>query len=222
MIFQLPLNVSLQDDATFENFYNGKNQAVLAYLKVEQWESICLLGSPGSGLTHILQAICHQTNHCLYLPLKQLEQFEPEILEGVEQLDLLAIDDVDLLAGKVNWENALFHAFNRIQLANKRLIISSHYPLECLAFNLPDLKSRLQSLLLLTIEPLDDEGKMQALQLRAMRRGLIMSAEVAQFILRHAPRDSIHLFALLEKLDRMSLSQQRRLTIPLIKDALCS
>ena len=59
-----------------------------------------------------------------------------------------------------------------------------------------------------------------ALQLRAKGRGMEMSDEVAKFILSRAPRDTNDLFHLLDHLDDASLQQQRKLTIPFVKDVL--
>ena len=56
-----------------------------------------------------------------------------------------------------------------------------------------------------------------ALRMRAKARGMEMSAEVAQFILNRAPRDMNDLFDLLERLDVVSLQEQRKLTIPFVK-----
>ncbi|MBE0490133.1 MAG: DnaA regulatory inactivator Hda, partial [Halomonas sp.] len=59
-----------------------------------------------------------------------------------------------------------------------------------------------------------------ALQLRARARGMALPDEVARFILHRGPRRLGELFELLGTLDSASLSAQRRLTIPFVKQAL--
>ncbi len=57
-----------------------------------------------------------------------------------------------------------------------------------------------------------------ALEQRAQAKGLRLSKEVLQWIFTYCPRDIRTLFALLEALDAYSLSQQRPITIPLLKN----
>lgn len=217
---QLLLNILLRDDATFENFYAGKNQAVLDYLKSPQENLIYLYAKPNSGLTHILQALCKINPGCFYIPLEKISEFQPEILEDLDGLDLIIIDDLEKITGNSPWENKLFNLYNQIVDHKKRLILASHYLPQNLDLKLLDLKSRLQAMLLLTLEELKDPEKISALQLRAKNRGIILKADVAQFLLNHAPRDMTGLMGLISQLDQISLQEKRRLTIPLAKEIL--
>lgn len=220
MITQLTLGIALRDDANFNNFYPGKNTQLVHYLRETKDAFIYLWGEPSCGLTHLLQAICWQTEHCLYLPLRLKHEFNPAILEGVENLDLLAIDDIEQIVGDAAWEEALFHAYNRLQQAKKRLVMSSHQPAKSLAFKLADWQSRFMSATALEIQALDDEEKIMALQLHAKQRGLNLPSEVAQFLLRRYERSLSTMIALLDRLDHASLVEQRKLTIPFVKDVL--
>ena len=85
---------------------------------------------------------------------------------------------------------------------------------------LPDLLSRLQSGLLYQLVELDDEDKLLALQLRAKKRGLDMPDSVGEFILLRAERNLSALMRILDELDHRSLQQQRKLTVPLVKETL--
>jgi DnaA family protein len=214
---QLILPVQLRDDATFANFYSAQNQASLQYLQGSQDNYIYLSGKSYCGLTHLLQALCHQKKRSLYVPLRNYTEFSPDILLDIAELDLIALDDIEAISGEKKWEEAIFHLFNQIQ---KQLIISSHIIPLNLNIKLPDLKSRLQSMLLLTIESLSDEEKLKALQWRAEKRGFLLSTEVGNFLLNHTSRDMAHLFNILEKLDAISLEEKRKLTIPLVKKVL--
>jgi len=49
---------------------------------------------------------------------------------------------------------------------------------------------------------------------------LELTDEVAQYILHRAPRDMKELFLTLKRLDHVSLAEQRRLTIPFVKQVL--
>lgn len=220
MIQQLSLNITLRDDATFANFCPGQNQVLLNLLQNTNEKFIYLYGNAACGLTHLLQAACHQANTCLYLPLKSFADFSPAILIDIATVDLLAIDDIEAIAGQSDWEEAIFHAYNALQIANKRFIIASHHPVNQLNLRLADLKSRLQAMLVLPVLQLNDAEKISALQQRAQLRGLTLNDEVATYILHHYSRDMATLIALLSELDKASLQAQRRLTIPFVKQVL--
>lgn len=93
-------------------------------------------------------------------------------------------------------------------------------PAQQLPILLPDLLSRLQSGLLYQLVELDDEDKLLALQLRAKKRGLDMPDSVGEFILLRAERNLSTLMQILDELDHRSLQQQRKLTVPLVKETL--
>ncbi len=64
-----------------------------------------------------------------------------------------------------------------------------------------------------------DEDRQRILMARAEQRGLVMSEDVAGFIMRRAPPRKLGdlLGGLLDTLDENSLQAQRRLTIPFVK-----
>ncbi len=217
---QLLLQGLLRDEATFENFYAGLNQAVLDYLKNPVEHFIYLYSKPHSGLTHILQALCKSQKSCLYIPCDQLAEFTPEILDNLYELDLIIIDDIEKIAEQPIWENKVFDLYNQLLQHQKKFIIGSHQLPQTLGFLLQDLKSRVQAMLLLTLEELSDEEKIAALQKRAHHRGLQLSDEVAQFLIHRAPRDMAKLMDLVLRLDKVSLEEKRRVTIPLVKSLL--
>lgn len=229
---QLSLGVSLNDDATFDNFYapeKSPNAATLTLVRElargGDEPFIYLWGASGVGLTHLLQAAGHEAHQqgltAQYLPLHELAGFAPEeLLEGMEQLDLLCFDGLEAIAGRPGWEETLFHLFNRLRESQGRLLVASEQGPRELPLELPDLRSRLQWGVTAQVRPLSDEDKQQALCHRARARGLELSQEVAHYILQRAPRDMNELFCYLQRLDHASLAEQRRLTIPFVKKVL--
>lgn len=228
MYKQLPLNIYLNDIATFSNFYIGGNQAIIAYLeeslRFNNQPIIYLWGGEGSGRSHLLQACCHRANElsltASYLPLAEYNLLQPSILDNLDQCDLVCIDDIESIAGHSVWEEACFNLYNHIQAANKRLIVAASQLPQAINLKLPDLVSRLAWGLVLKLQPLTDEEKIMALQLRAKNRGLDLTDEVSRFLLQRSPRNMQVLFSALEQLDQASLAAQRRLTIPFVKQIL--
>lgn len=228
---QLPLGVRLRDDATFANYYPGANAGALGYVERlcepdAGWTEslIYLWGGEGVGRSHLLQAACirfeQRRELAIYLPLAEVADYGPALLDNLEQSELVCLDDLEAIAGRADWEEALFHLFNRLRDAGRRLLLSAAMPPRELPVKLPDLKSRLTLALVFQLQGLSDEDKLRALQLRASRRGLHLTDEVGRFILTRGSRSMAALFELLDKLDQASLQAQRKLTIPFLKETL--
>jgi DnaA family protein len=229
---QLSLGVSLNDDATFDNFYApdlARNALVVDGLRQQVEDTgesfVYLWGAPGSGLTHLLQASCHyaQTRgqSIQYLPLRDMVGYAPaEIFSGLESLDLVCLDCLASIAGRPDWELAIFNLYNLLRESGRKLLVAAEHSPRELAINLEDLRSRLQWGVTYQVHNLSDDDKQQALQLRARARGLELNDEVAQFIIQRLPRDTNELFWQLQRLDHASLAEQRKLTIPFVKKVL--
>lgn len=181
-------------------------------------------GSSGSGKSHLLQAVCQhmaQQGHTIaYLPLKLLKNWGPAILEGMADHALVAVDDIEQVAGLGAWEEELFHLYNRLQAQHHTLIISGSAPPILTAVHLADLRSRLTHALIVQLHELSDEAKLHTLQDYAKNRGLDLPKQVGRFILRRCDRNMHDLQVLLQRLDHASMVAQRKLTIPFVKDVL--
>lgn len=228
---QLPLGIRLRDDATFANFYPGANAAALGYVERvcspdAGWSDglIYLWGNTGVGRSHLLQAACLRVEQrgelAVYLPLADVAEYGPALLDNLEQSELVCLDDVDAIAGDPVWEESLFHLFNRLRDSGRRLLLAADASPREIAVQLADLKSRLSLSLVFQLQELSDEDKLRALQLRASRRGLNLPDDVGRFILTRGARDMSALFELLDRLDQASLQAQRKLTIPFLKETL--
>jgi len=225
---QLPLGLTLKDSATFANFIAGPhNEVVLALQACAQGQGeafIYLAGSAGTGKTHLLQAACHAAAQrggtVAYLPLQRAAELNAGMLEGMEDMTLVCLDDVQSVAGQADWEQALFVLFNRLRDKGGRLIVSADCKPSNVGLSLADLGSRFGWGVTYVLHELDDIGKLQALSLRAQARGFELPDEVGRYLLLRMPRDMHALFAVLDKLDYASLAEQRRLTVPFIKSIL--
>ena len=228
---QLSLDVQLRDDATFANFYSGRNGTLVNLLdmdrsapSIELEQFIFLYGPKGVGCSHLLQAACHQVGHrrgrSIYLSMKELAHYSPGLLEGIEQLQLVCLDDIGEVASIDEWEEALFGLFNRLRDSKTRFLVAADNSPKALGIQLQDLVSRLSWGMVFQVYPLDDQDKISMLKLRAHHRGFDLSDEVARFIIRRCSRDMGDLFILLQKLDNASLCAKRRLTIPFVKEVM--
>ncbi|WP_188149839.1 DnaA regulatory inactivator Hda [Teredinibacter waterburyi] len=228
---QLSLNVSLRDDATFANFYaqgEANAQALFALRSVldgQSYDNVLIWGARGAGLSHLLQGVCHQADErglaVQYFPLADVRGYTAaDLCEGLEAMDIVCLDGLEHICGNSDWEQAIFHLYNRMRDAGKPLLLSSHTSPPSLPILLPDLKSRVLGCVVYHVESLGDDGKKMAMIARAAARGMEMPADVATYILSRASRDTAELFTLLNRLDDASLQEQRKLTIPFVKSVL--
>lgn len=218
--------MQLRDDATLDNFLAlPKAQPLVNALLMQSQaggeQFIYLYGPAGSGKSHLLQASCHLATDALYLPLEQLRQYPAsEVLQGVERLGRVCLDDLDAVLGDADWERALFNLFNDARQQGCRLVVAGDAAPRALEVGLPDLRSRLSWGIVYQLVEGDDAEKAAILQFRAARRGLSLPPGVASYIVTRAPRALTQLLQLLDQLDQASLTQQRALSIPFVKQAL--
>ncbi|MES9898870.1 MAG: DnaA regulatory inactivator Hda [Sedimenticola sp.] len=228
MAKQLALGITLRKHADLETFVAGGNHQAVSDLttcargKGEPF--VYLWGGEGVGKSHLLQAACQladeEQRSAAYIPLQQASEFHPDILSGLDSLQLICLDDIQQVAGSADWEQAIFHLFNRLRDRDASLLVSATQSPSALPLRLPDLASRMNWGLCYQLQPLSDEEKQLALTSGAARRGLEMSNDTAAYILRHTPRDMESLQNLLDRLDHASLEAQRRLTTPFVRSFL--
>ena len=222
---QLALELSLDDEATFANFMARPGLAqLLAGLQDEGVRNEALHffhGAAGVGKSHLLQALCHEREGSVYLPLGLVEELPPgDLLQDLEQAGLLAIDDLDRVAGRRDWEEALFHLFNRARAGGCHLLVAASRPAPDLPLSLADLSSRLASGLSWAMPACDDEELRDVLAFRAQRRGLVLGEPVLRYLCERSQRDLPQLLASLERLDQASLERQRAITVPLVREVM--
>lgn len=224
---QLALPLRLQDHAVFESFWPAGNDALVAFLSelVERGDGpgCWIWGSAASGKTHLLQAVCERSQDAaVYVPLAELRDSGPGILEGLSSRQFICLDDVHLVARDADWELGLFELCNQVtDLHGSLLATATAAPREC-RFELADLASRFSMLPTFRLVALDDADRIKALQLRARFRGLDLPDDTANFLINRSKRDMASLYALLDQLDAAALEAQRRLTIPFVKETLRS
>ncbi|HHC71898.1 MAG TPA: DnaA regulatory inactivator Hda [Thiotrichales bacterium] len=226
---QLPLDIARTPRPSLEDFVPGENGALLATLR--EWargtESrlLYLWGVPGSGKSHLLQGACTEAGRggrAALVALPLLLGHGPGVLEGLAGSGFLVVDGLQAIAGRSDWEGALFRLFNATRDRGGSMLFAARGRPAELGLGLPDLVSRLQWAEPWQVRPLDDAGRLQVLRQQATARGLELSEEVGRFLLHRHSRDLRHLSLLLERLDLASLAERRRLTVPFVRSVLAA
>jgi len=227
MLRQYPLRLSRERQRTFTNFIVGRNakalRAIEALCESNAADSLYLWGE-SCGKTHLLlaalDAVESHGGEAVYLPMREIVSLAPASLEGFNAGDLVCVDDIDQVAGDPAWEEALFHLYNRTRDHNGRLLLSGHGSLSKLGIQLPDLQSRLSWGAGYRLHPLDDGGRKELLLQLSRERGMAMSGDAVDYLLRRYSRDIKALVTLMDDLDKRSLSAKQKVTIPFLRQSL--
>ncbi|MGH8289099.1 MAG: DnaA regulatory inactivator Hda [Steroidobacteraceae bacterium] len=224
---QLPLGVRLPDRAVFASFLTARNREALEHAqrvaRSEATGATWFCGPASAGKTHLLQAICSQAGQSRragYFPLAELARLGVGVLEGLRQLQCVCLDDLEAVAGRLEWEKTIFGLMRELEDCGGSLVLAARPPPALLGWALPDLGSRCAAAAVLQLRALDEIEQQQALQLRARLRGFELPEETSRWLQRRFPRDMRRLYDLLDTLDDAALAAQRRLTVPFIREVL--
>ena len=65
-------------------------------------------GESSVGKTHLLHsALKIVKERSIYIPLKEVKGLEPSSFDGLAEVGVLALDDVDSISGKIDFEESL-------------------------------------------------------------------------------------------------------------------
>lgn len=220
---QLTLSIGTVPSSSFESYTPGEGNAeayatLMAFCDGEVNEKQMLFwGECASGKTHLLSAACQKFAAQGY----QVAYMTGELasrdgaLSAMESIDLLCVDDLHLLESSA--QETLFHCINRCQDSGTRMLFSSKVSIDELHFSLADLVTRLSWGTVFQLHTLSDDELPSALALQLKLRGLDVSSDVIEYIVRRYPRNMQDLTQLVERLDHASMTEQRRITIPLVR-----
>ena len=234
---QLLLEIIPASDPTFDNMVVGSNAAIIdAARGLTPGHALYLWGPPGSGRSHFLRALACSVPSIYFntasaaldmMDLATAQEITTHSMLGATpivgtQTRLIAIDDI----GDMNeaQQASVFALYNRWResastLSAFALVVSGDRAPMMMPLR-EDLRTRLGWDLVFRIEPLSDHDKSAALQAYAHTQGMPLSAEVLDWMLTHYARDIRQLFALVDALDRYSLSKHRTVTVPLLRTML--
>lgn len=227
LVPQLPLALRSPPDQRLSRYVAppaGLPEALRALAADAAAAGIYVHGAHATGKTHLLLATCAEAEargqRVAYLALRGLRGRVRDAADGLDAADLLALDDMDAIAGSREDEIALFDLHNRLHDAGRGVLYAADAAPDALPLVLPDLRSRLAQCARWTLPVLDDAGRAELLRQRAAARGLDLDDAALEWLLRRCSRDLGSLTAIFERLDRASLAAQRRLTVPFLRQVL--
>ncbi len=223
---QLQLDVSREDPCVFENFYNGANADVVTALRSlisrDGAPPLWLWGAPATGKTHLLLAAVRAASDegltAAYLPAHA--GFKPDALDALRNIELLCIDDADRIAGAPHVEEALGGLCRELERRGSRLVLSAASTPAGAGFERDDMRTRLASGQIWKLQPLTDEERLEAVQLRVRSRGIRLPEATARFLMRRVRRNPSDVFILVDQLAALAASRSKQLTVPFVRLAL--
>jgi len=196
--------LSFNPKNTFDTFVVGNNNnfACAAALAVSQapgksYNPLFLYGGVGLGKTHLLHAIGQYVvgnKKGARVAFVSSEKFTNEYIDGIQnnqlarfrkkyrQTDVLLIDDIQFLAGKERIQEEFFHTFNALHEGHKQIVLTCDRP----AGEIQNLEHRLVSRfewgLVTDLQPPDVEMRLAILQKKAQIMGVVLPAEIMEFL----------------------------------------
>jgi chromosomal replication initiator protein len=194
----------LNNKYTFDTFVIGTSNrfahaaaVAVAEQPSKAYNPLFIYGGSGLGKTHLLHAIGHYTKtlfkgtHVRYI---SSEEFTNEFINSIRDdkaasfqrryrdIDVLLVDDIQFLSGKVQTQEEFFHTFNTLHNANKQIVITSDLPPK----QLPDFEDRMRSRfewgLITDVQPPDLETRIAILRKKSIQERLVAPPEVLEYI----------------------------------------
>lgn len=232
--FVLPLQ--LQEQSLFDNFIAGGNRMLLDQLQHFSRQPIetliYLWGGAASGKTHLLSATCHAAHDAgvrsVYIDLAQQVGGSLAVLDGVENCELVVLDNLDALGSEADiptqiqraWQQALYEMMYAVRASGGRMLVAAEVSPLGLDIALPDLRTRLGWGPSWHLQSLTDADRKAFLRQRALQKGMQIDDDVSEWVLRHHGRDTAALITAIEKLASESLQQRKRPSLSFAKATL--
>jgi len=204
-VSQLILDFGPPPAAGFDNFVAGRNRECLATLR---------------ALTQLLRDAAAPPHRFIYVwgPAGTGKSHLAVAMRSQQLARLTVVDDCQCLdpAG----QQQLFHRFDAmVQSPHQALVAFGDAPPARLPL-MPELASRLAWGIVFALEPLADADLVDAMGRATRERGLALGPDVAAYLLTHTRRDMASLKAIIDRLDRLSLEQQRPVNLPMLRTLL--
>jgi len=189
---------------TFDTFVIGASNrfahaaaVAVAEAPARAYNPLFVYGESGLGKTHLLHAIGHYARSMfpnVRVRYVNSEEFTNDFINSIRDdkasafqsryrsVDVLLIDDVQFLQGKLQTQEEFFHTFNTLHNANKQIVITSDLPPRELSGFEDRMRTRFESGLLTDVQPPDLETRIAILRKKAIQDRMTVPDPVLEYI----------------------------------------
>ena len=199
-----PASIMDSGEFTFETFVVGpSNQLACSAAQAvadapgQHYNPLFIYGSSGLGKTHLLYAIAHvirQKSPSARILYIKGDEFINAFIEAVRtgkagefrvkyrEADLMLVDDIQFVAGKVETQNEFFHTFNTLYESKKQIVLTSDRPPQEMALLDDRLRTRFEWGLMADVQQPVLETRVAIVKNKAANLGLILDGQIASYI----------------------------------------
>lgn len=230
---------------TFDNFIvGGSNKfAHAACMAVANnpnsdlnYNPLFIYGPSGIGKTHLLYAITNEIKkkkpdvRIIYI---KGEDFTNQMIESLSEqnmkafhdkyrsCDMLLIDDIQFIAGKVATQEEFFHTFNALHEDNKQIILTSDRPPYEIKTLEDRLKSRFEGGLIADIQPPDLELRIAIIKKKAEQVNISIPDDGLTFLAENLRSNIRQLEGAIKKLAALNFLSGKKITMETIESCIC-
>lgn len=189
---------------TFDRFIVGNSNkfAHAAAISVADspgtvYNPLFIYGNSGLGKTHLLLSIgqkIHENDPTANIAYIKGDEFTNQMVRSIKEntqeefrtkyrhVDLLLMDDIQFIAGKLGVQEEFFHTFNNLYEAGKQIVITSDRPPMDMVKLEDRLRTRFEGGLMADIQPPDLETRMAIIRNKASQFGMLLPDDVIEFI----------------------------------------
>lgn len=220
---QMPLDLGHRTALGRQDFLVAtNNQDAVAWIDLwPEWPapSIILYGPVASGKTH-LGAVWAEKSSAICVKASTINE---DVIRDIADMNHhVIIEDGDALIGNLAGEKGLFHLYNIFKEEQRSFLLTLKEPPVRRRFALPDLASRLRAAPSVAIREPDEDLLGAVLVKHFSDRQIRVGADALNYILPRIERSFEAVRDLVEEADKRAMAEQRKISIPLLRDILSS
>ena len=227
---------------TFDNFIVGSSNkfahaacTAVAQRPAMDYNPLFIYGPSGLGKTHLICAIVNEIKKkkpdtkVIYA---NGEDFTNQLVDSISKkntlafhnkfrsCDILLIDDIQFIAGKVGTQETFFHTFNALYQDQKQIILTSDRPPKDISTLEERLRTRFEWGLIADIQPPDLELRLAIFKQKVQQAGISIPEDVLLYLAENLRSNIRQIEGAIKKLSAKSLIMGQVINIQLAQSCI--